>query len=123
VILPFQHQKIETSETMHYDRAGNRITLDEWVALYTDDNKRVARTEVNGVTVSTVWLGMDHSLSYGPPLIFETMVFAKEAFGALQERYETEHEAILGHLDIVDRVRAGEITVQTIRAEHDRGES
>jgi len=51
------------------------------------------------------------------------MVFAKEAFGALQERYETEHEAILGHLDIVDRVRAGEITVQTIRAEHERGES
>jgi hypothetical protein len=30
---------------------------------------------VEGVRVSTAWLGLDHSFLVGPPVIFETMVF------------------------------------------------
>ncbi len=62
---------------MSYDRQGQPITRDEYEQLMSScgENKRVARTEV-GKTVSTAWLGIDHSGGEGPPLIFETMVFA-----------------------------------------------
>lgn len=37
--------------------------------------QRVGLTEVDGIGISTVWLGMDHGWRGGPPVIFETMVF------------------------------------------------
>lgn len=59
----------------------------------------------NGYWVSTVWLGLDHNFSgIGPPLIFETMV--QNPAGAweddFQQRYSTEDDAIVGHLETVD---------------------
>lgn len=36
---------------------------------------KLAGTPVGDVQVSTVFLGVDHSFSGGPPLLFETMVF------------------------------------------------
>ena len=56
------------------------------------------------VTVSTVWLGMDHSFGDGPPLIFETMVFGGELDQEC-DRYTTEEQAQQGHAAMVARVQ------------------
>jgi hypothetical protein len=69
---------------------------------------RVARTELpDGVSVSTVFLGLDHRFgNNGPPLVFETMVFCGALDGE-QVRYSTWAEAEAGHEAMVARVRAG----------------
>jgi len=69
------------------------------------DLKRVAQDKLkNGVFVSTVWLGMDHSWFGGKPLIFETMVFGAGEEEE-QERYSTEKEALAGHKRFVEKYR------------------
>lgn len=50
--------------------------------------------------VSTVFLGLDHNL-YGPPHLFETMIFGGEHDG-YQERYSTWAEAETGHARTVE---------------------
>lgn len=41
-----------------------------------EETRRVGRAEIGDVTVSTVFLGLDHQhTSDGPPLLFETMIF------------------------------------------------
>ena len=89
----------------HYDRKGNPISMDEWATRLSQE-KRIAETTLpDGKLVSTVWLGLNHRFGEGPPLIFETMVFAsKEDFADLEcERYTTEEEAIVGHQRIVEK--------------------
>jgi hypothetical protein len=46
----------------YYDKDGSPITLEEWVAKFTVDYKRVDYTEFGdkfNTRVSTVWLGLD----------------------------------------------------------------
>jgi hypothetical protein len=89
----------------------------EWAESMQGD-RRVAQTFLpNGICVSTVWLGLDHSFGDdGPPLIFESMAFAasvnvhKAREGSIFtadfeyheeldcERYETEAQAAVGHV-------------------------
>lgn len=84
-----------------YDREGNEISWKDAARLkYGGDGTYhiVAKTEVGRVTVSTVWLGMDHNWGDGPPLIFETMCFAdSEPFGDYCERYSNQEAALAGH--------------------------
>lgn len=69
--------------------------------------QRVGRTVVGEYVVSTVWLfGIDHGWGDGPPIIFETMVFGGD-HGEELRRYCTEEQAMRGHLEAVDRLRAG----------------
>lgn len=77
----------------------------EWCKRFEDNAyKRVALTELaNGVSISTVWLGLDHSFHGGPPLIFETMTFPDSENC---ERYSTEAEALAGHEEMVARMKA-----------------
>lgn len=51
---------------------------------------------VGGVSVSTVFLILDHNYFDGPPVLFETMVFGGED-DQYQARYCTYEEAVLGH--------------------------
>src|SRR5262245_56271021 len=52
----------------------------------------------DGRFLSTVWLGLDHNYSGGPPLIFETMLFEKNSAESLDmRRYASEAEAWIGH--------------------------
>jgi hypothetical protein len=96
---------------MNYDRRGNPLALSDWVRLFHDEAyKRIAKDEVAGYLVSTVWLGLDHSFGVGPPLIFETMVFASEGgdfdmSGVGQWRYATEEAARIGHDEVVEELR------------------
>lgn len=90
---------------LYYDRDGSPLDLMEWAEKFTPDRQRVAKTTIGEAEISTVWLGLDHSFSGGPPLIFETMVFG----GPLdqeQDRYTTEEKARAGHEAWCERVKA-----------------
>jgi len=109
---------------LYYNHEGEVISLDEWSALISlPEYKIVARDQVfvrdahsqidyeegtarmrGVVSISTVWLGLDHSWWGGPPIIFETMIFGG-AHDEAQWRYATHLEAIQGHADAVALVR------------------
>lgn len=92
---------MKTNMSKHYDRDGKELELMEWAALLENrEYKKVEQTTLqNGKVVSTVWLGLDHQFGDGPPLIFETMVFAHKGSWSEEdcERYTTEQEAKAGH--------------------------
>lgn len=68
-----------------------------WAKMFENTEKRIVRkTEIKGVFVSTVFLGLDHSFSGGPPLLFETMIFGGKHNDS-QWRYSTWEEALAGH--------------------------
>jgi hypothetical protein len=78
--------------------------LMEWARFFEDfSNRLVRKSEVRGKIVSTVFLGIDHSFTeYGPPLVFETMVFPGTG-SYLEEdvrRYATWDEAVTGHTEM-----------------------
>lgn len=68
------------------------------------DNRRVAITEQDGVSVSTVFLGVDHGFGEdGPPVVFESMVFGGP-MSDHQVRYCTWDEAMKGHVELCRKV-------------------
>jgi len=77
-----------------------------WARCFESADRVVAKTTINGVDVSTVFLGLDHQFGEGPPLVFETMVFGGSLDGE-QERYSTWAEAEAGHRVMCDRVVSG----------------
>lgn len=79
--------------------------LFEWAKDIESREKQIVRQETlpNGYFVSTVWLGLNHQWSEGPPLIFETMVFLPNSHSDdYCERYSTEDEALAGHVRAVE---------------------
>ncbi len=68
-----------------------------WAAWMETADRRVAHDSRGGVTVSTVFLGLDHSFGSGPPMLFETMVFHDGRTGVCCERYATWDDAVAGH--------------------------
>jgi hypothetical protein len=84
-----------------YNRAGESISVTEWAAGFVEEwagfeDPQIALYEEDDVTISTVFMGINHQFGDGPPLIFETMIFG----GPLDDycwRYSTEAEALAGH--------------------------
>lgn len=80
------------------------------------ENRRIARTEIDRLEISTVFLGMDHQFGLGgPPLIFETMIFCidrSQGKDLYMERYSTWEQAIHGHDRIVQAVRDGTLVLE-----------
>jgi len=74
-----------------------------WAHQFKTSNRTVAKTEIGGVLISTVFLGLDHNWLGGPPLLFETMVFGGK-LDQEQERYSTWDEAEEGHKQMIERV-------------------
>lgn len=93
-----------------FDRQGRPIDMFQAAELLiADDNyKRVVEDlfvfEGEPVRVSTVWLGLNHNWSGGPPLIFETMVFGG-AHDSETWRYATEEQAKEGHVEVIEFLR------------------
>ena len=79
-------------------------SLEEWAANFENiNNRRVKETSLDGnIRVSTVFLGLDHSIE-GPPVLFETMVLGG-THDFFQERYSTYEEAEKGHEEAVNMV-------------------
>lgn len=93
----------------HYilvDKKPVAVSLEEWAEWMGGtrnagrDWRRVAVHDLNGIRVSTVFLGLDHQWGDGPPILFETMVFIDGEGGHdyFCDRYATWDEAIMGHL-------------------------
>lgn len=87
---------------------SDRMTWGEWYMAGGIDARRVALTEVApGISVSTVFLSIDHGWG-GTPMLFESMVFG----GPLDQecdRCSTREQALAQHEAMVARVRvAGE---------------
>jgi len=67
----------------------------EWANWFEEADRQVAHDKVNGHTVSTVFLGLDHGFGQGgPPVLFETMIFPEVGY---QERSCTWDEALECH--------------------------
>lgn len=99
------------------DKTYFPCTIEEWAEqledLHINDKKHIAEDRLNGLYVSTIWLGMDHGLLFDSdlnayPLVFETMVFVDGHWGELDmQRYSTYNDAIEGHKRLVDNVYNG----------------
>ena len=80
----------------------------KWGEMFKSQDRRVAQTDVDGYSVSTVFLGIDHNwLPTGRPILFETMVFTdqEDPLDLWQARYCTWEEAEAGHEAVVYKVR------------------
>lgn len=88
------------------DDAGHPRAVDvmAWCAWWERHDRTVARTDLGDVVVSTVFLGLDHQRGIGPPILWETMVFASDG-GGYTRRYATRAAAEQGHADTVDNIR------------------
>lgn len=78
----------------------------EW-AQWFDKNyssRRINKTLLGNIVISTVFLGLNHRFSGdGPPILFETLVFGGE-FDQSMERYCTWAEAETGHQEMVNKI-------------------
>lgn len=83
-----------------------------WAQWFESHDRTLARTELPGVAVSTVFLGLDHRFSFegeGPPILWETMIFADDTstaheFDQDQLRYSSREAALAGHRAMVARL-------------------
>jgi hypothetical protein len=89
----------------HYilDESNTPVAVDlmAWASFIDRDRNRVALDERGDVTVSTVFLGLDHSFGFGPPVLWETMIFGGE-HDQYQERYTSHADAVKGHKRAVE---------------------
>jgi hypothetical protein len=78
----------------------------EWARWFErSGSERIVARETQGeVTVSTVFLGLDHNFSMtGSPLLYETMVFGGEHDSEMR-RYTTVEQAKAGHREMANEV-------------------
>lgn len=103
-----------SDRTLWYDKSGTPMTMKQAASVFKDPvYKRVGSDTVTCAGrswwVSTVWLGIDHGWGDGPPVIFETMIFAQQSLTDPDEdqreqettRYTTLADAEAGHAKTV----------------------
>lgn len=79
--------------------------IEAWGGYMGTANRQVAETFIEGVRVSTVFLGLDHNWFGGVPLLFETMTFV-QGIGEWQDRCSTYDQAEAMHQVMCDKVSA-----------------
>jgi len=98
---------------MYYilDKDHNPVKIEDFNQWATEMQtiKRVGIDEVKDTTVSTVFLGLDHSFGVtDKPVLFETMTFGSNPdFSEFQWRYDSWDKAVKGHQEIVKQIKAG----------------
>lgn len=100
--------------TYKLDENKNAIpcSTEEWArqieGMKKNKTKHIADETIEDKRISTIWLGLDHQwMPRGRPLIYETMVFDKDARDIYCERYSTWQEAEIGHKKAVEWVKNG----------------
>ena len=82
--------------------------LFKWAEWLKSADRHVKEDEINGVRISTVFLGLDHNLARllgrGRPHLFETMIFGGE-HDMYCERSSTWDQAKINHDRVVKMVR------------------
>jgi hypothetical protein len=69
----------------------------DWARSFETADRHVALDVLpDGVKISTVFLGLDHSFGEGPPVLWETMIFGGP-HADYQRRYTSRAEAVAGH--------------------------
>lgn len=90
------------------DDDGNPIPepdLIKWAKWIENNNDRqIRKTCINGVYVSTVFLGLDHTFLEEGPILWETMEFNGK-HDQYMWRYATREEAIKGHEYVCNGIR------------------
>ncbi len=79
-----------------------------WGAFMETDDRMMLDDTFDGIRISTVFLGMDHSFSVAKnhrPVLFETMIFGGE-YDQNQQRYCTWAAAVAGHATVVAQIRS-----------------
>ena len=114
-----RHYRLKPDHSIEPVEIRNEEDLLHWCEEVWSGNgeaRRVAYTVIcPGVSVSTVFLGIDHSFSErGPPILFETMVFTDYG-GDEQWRWSTWSEAAAGHDLTVARHRQRIDELQQLR--------
>lgn len=88
-----------------------KCSLEEYKEWDKDDKfellHRVAKDEMNGYEISTVFLGLDHSFDSKKQLLFETMIFGEGAGDQYQTRCSTWDEALEMHIKAIEYVKRG----------------
>ena len=92
-----------------------------WAEWFERNNRVLAKDQTKFFAISTIFLGLDHNWIDGPPLLFETMIFEREAkirefLDRLmpvhetvdQIRYSTWDDAMTGHKTAFRRMLARE---------------
>ena len=85
---------------------GNPVVepdLMKWGQWLQNNKERIVKQEnIGPYFVSTVFLGLDHNWSNGPPILWETLVFGKGPLkdemtrcGGTREQAEAMHEAMV----------------------------
>ena len=78
--------------------------LMEWGQWFDSNDRAIARDHRSGVRISTVFLAMDHILTFedpsAKPILWETMIFGGPLDGS-QWRYDSLEQAKKGHRDAV----------------------
>lgn len=79
------------------------------------DNRILAQDHIGSVRVSTVFLGLDHAFPPNPkkPVLWETMIFGGEHDDWMR-RYCTRAEAIIGHNEAVEMVKASQLDLREL---------
>lgn len=102
------------------NESGDAVAVDDllaWGQWFEINRERriVARDEIGAVTVSTVFLGLDHNFDEsGPPILWETMIFGGSGeLEDYQERYSSRADALDGH-------RRAVVLVQSTTERHTR---
>ena len=90
------------------DKETKEVSVtDDVCKMQSAEDRSVARTEVMGKTVSTVFLPINHSVEGNLPILWETMVFKDDHFYGLSLRYSSEKEAEEGHAQVVKFLEGG----------------
>ena len=93
---------------LNEDRTCTPCEMMDWAEQFEKINRNVAKDDIDDHRISTVFIGLDHNwLGFGPPLLFETMVFNKTGYDIYCTRYTTWDEAEKGHQEAVKWVKNG----------------
>lgn len=96
-------------ETYILDSSGSPVAepdLQKWVLWFEKADKKVAREEIGGSIVSTVFLGVNHNYkALGKPLLWETMIFGGSLDQAQDRCDGNREQAEAMHARMVDRVK------------------
>lgn len=76
----------------------------KWARWMAENDPGIARDDIKEILISTVFLGFDHSLGTGDPILFETMIFGGR-YDLYQRRYSTYEKAEEGHQAAVEMVK------------------
>jgi hypothetical protein len=75
-----------------------------WGRFMEGADRQIGDDTIEGVRISTVFLGLDHGWGARPPVLFETMVFGGK-FNEHMDRYTDREAALAGHRRWVTQVR------------------